>query len=468
MKGVPLLLVLALAAGSARADEAPAPEQPDQAADDESWNAAPPPEQASGVERGESPTPRDHARKVARALLFVPRWLVWGVAQPMRGGAYVYDHYNLPGRYQEAFYNKTRTFGVYPTAKYESGYGVTGGVRLVHHDVLGDEERIKLRGDIGGRYRFGYGVNLRSGERFGRRATVELDFGHERRPNERFFGIGNLDALSALPDMPIAPTDGAWSTRFREDKIGGIALVDVPIAGPLTARLSVGLTTRSMGGTDETDSIERAYETDMLVGWQGVTHAQTVAELAYDSRRSTNPYLSRAIDATGWYAAVHAGRTRGIGDDRSAFDTAGAEVVRYIDLHRGSRVLALRGMVETVTNDRTISFLDLPRLGGTDFLRGYPSSRFRDRALALGSAEYMWDLGNYLAAYTFVDVGRVYRSLEDVSLDVLRVGYGGGMQLHTSTSYVGRVQLAANRDGDVFLELVLSPAFPRRERVGRF
>lgn len=459
----------AATASSEPAPEAPAEPGAPSADDDIDWSKAPPPDQASGIERDEPPTPRDRARDVARVILFVPRWLVWGVAQPMRGTAYVYDHYHIKSLFNSTFYDAKQVYGMYPSASYNTDYGISAGLRGVHHDLFGDSERLKLRGDFGGRYRFGYGINLRSGRRFGDRLGLELDFGQERRPNERFFGIGNLDVASRMPITPLDPDAAAWSTRFREDKIAGLTRVKAHLVGALDLELSGGVSKRTMQDAGETDSIETAYMTGDLAGYDsGVQHAQGELELIYDTRRPTSPYMSRAIDATGWYIAGHVGRTRGVGDDQSSFDFIGGEAQRFIDLWRGSRILSVRAAVETVTNDSFVSFLDLPRLGGYDSLRGYPSSRFRDRAFALASVEYTWDLGVDLAAYTFVDVGRVYRSLQDLTTNDLRVGYGGGLQLHNARAYVGRAQLASSKDGGVMFELILSPAFPRRERIGRF
>jgi outer membrane protein assembly factor BamA len=455
---------------SESAPAAPAVEAPEgQPADPYDWSKAPPADQASGIELDEPPTPRDKVRDVARALLFVPRWLVWGVAQPVRGTAYVYDHYHIKGLFSSTFYDEKQVYGMYPTASYDTDYGISVGLRGVHHDLFGERERLKLRGDFGGRYRFGYGANLRSGTRFGHRLGLELDFGQERRPNERFYGIGNLDEVSTMPPVPIAPTAAAVSTRFREDRIGGLARATAHLLGAIDLEVTGGISKRESQEASEEDSIENSYMTDQLAGWQeDVQHVQGEIELQYDTRHATNPYMSQAIDATGWYIASHIGRTRGVGGDPSSFDFAGAEAQRFFDLWRGSRILSLRAAVETVFNDDFVSFLDLPRLGGHETLRGYPSSRFRDRSYALGSAEYTWDLGNFLAAYTFVDVGRVYPSLTDFTTEGLRVGYGGGLQLHTQVSYVGRAQIAANKDGDIFFELILSPAFPRRDRIGRF
>jgi len=433
------------------------------------WSKAPAADQASGIEQEEGPTPRDRMRDVARVLLFVPRWLVWGVAQPVRGTAYVYDHYHIRSLFSATFYDQEQVYGLYPTASYNTDYGVSFGLRAVHHDLLGEGERLKLRGDFGGRYRFAYGVNLRSGHRFGNRFGLELDFGQERRPNERFYGIGNLDELSTMPPAPIDPNTAAISTRFREDNIAGLLRARAHLVGALDLEVTGGLSKRTTQEDGASDSIETAYMVNELAGWQdGVKEAQGQVELAYDPPHPTNPYMSRAVDATGWYVAGHVGTAKGVGDDPTSFQFAGAEAKRFIDLYRGSRILSLRAAVETVFNDDYIAFLDLPRLGGYEALRGYPSNRFRDRSYALTTAEYTWDLGNSLAAYTFVDVGRVYPSLSDFTLDGLRLGYGGGIQVHTPTSYVGRGQIAANKDGDIFFELILSPAFPRADRIGRF
>ncbi len=437
---------------------------------------APRPDQASGVAQPDDPPATDRLLWIPRALLFLPRLAVWSVGQPIRGSAYAYERYDLAGRVREALFNVDGTFGVYPVAAYETGFGVTAGARLVHKDLLGDGERLKLRATFGGRYRQAYGINVRSGERFGKRVAVELDASYERRPIERFYGIGNGDEVDAAPAMPLDPAmdERAIPSRFREDVVRNVMTIDARIAGALRARTSGALMLRSFAGTGGDDSIERGYRTDRLAGWEsGVRNLYLEHELVYDSRRPTSIYQSRALDATGWLASVHVGRAAGIGGDRSDFFAYGGELQRYFDLYDGSRVLALRALAKAIggsdgRTDGKIAFVDLPRLGGSEHLRGYPGGRFRDRAIALATAELTWDLGNYVAAYTFVDAGRAWRSLVDVRADGLRVGFGGGVQLHTRSSFVARVQVAGSRDGDVAVELVLSPAFGRRERAGRF
>jgi outer membrane protein assembly factor BamA len=323
--------------------------------------------------------------------------------------------------------------GAYPTIAYETGFGISAGARLVHRDLAGRGERLQLRADVGTSSRQAYGLAVRSGERIPG-VALEIDASYERRPDEPFYGVGD-DALGI-------------ETRYRDHIVRAAGTIDVPLVDALSLRFDGAIVGHDLAGAS-------------------VDNARVEGQVVYDSRRPASIYASPVIDATGWFASVYAGVARGLGSDATHFTSYGGEVQRYFDLYAGTRVLALRLLVEAI-DDGDVSFVDLPQLGGTELLRGYPRGRFRDRALTLATAEYSWELGNFLAAYLFVDAGRVWPSLRDFELADPRIGYGGGIQLHTSSSYIARVQLAGSRDGDFVLELVLSPAFPRRERVGRF
>lgn len=478
------LLVAAAALGamaSRRAAAAPGGAVPIASADVTAAEVAdaPRPRDAGGIERPEAESAAGHLIWIPRVVLFLPRWAFWTVAQPIRLASWAYDEYQLGYLYKHGLINIDDTFGITPTASIGGGYGLAVGARVVHRDLLGDDERLRLRGSFGGRLSLGVGLELTSGNRFGDHFALELEAHYERRPHERFYGIGNAGLADPppAPGMPIDPlTDPtAVRSRFRE-KISSAQLVaDLKATSELSLRLSGTVMARDFGN-DDTDplSIERHYDTSRLVGYaDGLEDVYLEAELRYDSRRRGSIYQSHALDATGWLASTYLGGMAGFRGDRSDYLRTGVELQRYFDLYRGSRVLALRVLAETVlgTNggaDGEISFVDLPQLGGRDDLRGYPEGRFRDRALTLASAEYTWDLGNYLAAFLFVDVGRTWHSQRDVELAGFHLGYGGGMQVQNRTSFVARAQLAASREGEVFFQLSLSPAFGRRERTGRF
>jgi outer membrane protein assembly factor BamA len=478
-----VLVAIAAAAGTpARADDplpapAPAPDtQPAPAPAPPTARPKPKITEASGIARPATTPTSHHLLWVPRAILFVPRWAVWLASQPLRLAAWSWEHYQIRERFKGVFFNVDETFGVFPTALFETGFGLNVGARLLHKDVFGRRERISLRAGVGGRYQQIYAGELRTGRRLGNHVAAGVEVRYERRPRDRFFGIGNADQIEPGPTTPLvdpSTEDTAIATRYRETLVRAVVTLDAPITPQLTAKLSTAYMNRDFDSDPDTENrIDRYYDTTRLVGFTGGVHNVYIeSELRYDSRRPTSPYQSRAVDATGWLASLYLGGAAGLGGDRSDFFRYGGEVQRYLDLYRGSRVLALRAMVEStggVHRDTDISFVDLPRLGGNEYLRGYPPDRFRDRASTLFTAEYMWALGNFMSAYAFVDTGRVWHSLRDFTLEEFRVGFGGGLQLQTHNSFLMRLQVAASRDGDVFLEVALSPSFERRERAGRF
>jgi outer membrane protein assembly factor BamA len=131
-------------------------------------------------------------------------------------------------------------------------------------------------------------------------------------------------------------------------------------------------------------------------------------------------------------------------------------------------VLALRLRGEGVSGTLAeVPFTELPQLGGPDDLRGYAVDRFRDRVLAVGSAEYEWDLGYLLTASVFVDAGRVFDALDALDARHLRVGYGVALQGHTEYAFGFRGSLSSSIDGGLFLNLSFNQVFVLDERVRR-
>jgi hypothetical protein len=433
--------------------------------------------EVSGVEIAEPPTVRERYRWIPRVIFFVPRWTFWLAMQPLRFVAWGYE--KTQAQLKGALFSVDQVYGIYPVAGYSTDYGVSLGARFVHRNLFGRKERLKLSADFGGEFRQGYAIQVSSGERVAKRFSASLELRYQRRPGERFFGIGNEDEISMVPSTPIDPqmSDAAIGSRFREDIVRVTTHLDTLLVGNLTLRATGAWAKRDFANPDDgigAEIVDR-YDTSRLIGFDtGVNNLYVEAELIYDSRRQTNKYIAAVMDATGWYASLYTGRAKGLGDDTTDFMRYGGEVQRLIDLYAGSRVLTLRAMVDGVggTDGRTdgkISFIDLPRLGGPDFLRGYPRDRFRVKTVALLTAEYGWDLGNYFGGYLFVDAGRALHEIGDINeLRSYHTGFGGGVEMRTYNSFLFRAQLAASRSGDVFFELALSPAFGRRERAGRY
>src|SRR4051812_9242289 len=174
---------------------------------------APRPDQASGIEVPDDPPPH-RARSIARGLLLFPRAIVWTVAQPIRGATYVYERYELRERFIDATFTDDRKLGIYPVASYDTTYGITGGARVLYKDIFGEGERIKLRGNLGGEYRLAVGARASTGRRFGRIA-LEADTSFERRPRERFYGIGDGSSPGAPPAELIDPSIDPTALKAR-------------------------------------------------------------------------------------------------------------------------------------------------------------------------------------------------------------------------------------------------------------
>jgi len=210
------------------------------------------------------------------------------------------------------------------------------------------------------------------------------------------------------------------------------------------------------------------YDEMSLVGFaHGADNFYGEAALAIDSRTVANRYISQASPSDGWYGRVGAGFTQGVDGDPSHYIRYTADLRRYVNLFNGDRVLVARGYLEGVTAaDDAIPFTDLPRLGGTELLRGFAHDRFRDRVAAVGSLEYDFPLQSWVGAYTFVDAGRVAHDVGALDPNGLHVGWGGGLEFHTHDAFLFRVQAAHSTDG-TFLRFALDPTYDTRGKARR-
>lgn len=436
-----LLLTIILAARVARADEPTA-------ADAE---GAPLPGEESG--RTDTPEGDSTIRNVGQALLTVPRAAVETALAPVRSGIYLYDRYRLSDRFNQAFFDRTETYGLYPTASFDSVYGAGLGARVVHRNLFGAREKFALRGTTGGQFRALIDGSVRSGNRFGDFATLELRGEFERRPQEPFYGIGN--------------DGGETRTRYREELKRVTTYLDLHVAPRLLFRTTGAVTQRVYAGSTEGTSIEMVYDTMALTGFQtGVENMYGEVELRWDRRNREVKAGMHQIYDTGYMLSAFGGRVHqlGAGDDYWRY---GGEAQHFLGLGV-TRSLMTRVHVEAVSGAlEDVAFNQLPALGGSSLLRGYAPGQFRDRAAMVGTVEYFWGLGRMLMASLFVDGGRVYRSFEDVEAANLRMGFGASLQLHESRRYISGLTVASSIDGGVFVNLTFDPVFdhdPRAER----
>jgi hypothetical protein len=436
---------------------------------------APRPDQARGVLVEDAPGAATTALWWApRAILLLPGLVLLSASLPVSALAWAHDEYRLDDWARLIFFTEDARIGLYPVAYIETDFGVNVGARFRYRDIAGKGESFGASASYGRSIREISGA-ARTGQRLGR-LEVHLGAQHQARIRDPFFGIGDADAVDPRDGEVMAPIDPfvdrvALPARFRQD-VTRVALgVDARLAGRLFASITGGLEWRSFSeasrvGDDELE-LSEAYLTADLTGYGAGTATSTYAvELRHDTRRAASPMISAAMPSRGWLLAGFGGFTVGVDGDTTRFLRYGADVQRYLDLHRGTRVLILRLLVEGVWGGYDeIPFVDLPRLGGALHLRGYEHGRFRDRAAALASIEYQWDLSELVTAQLFVDTGRVFSSWLDLTPRDFRLGYGAGLQLHSRQRFILRGQVASSIDGGVFFNLSFDPHLDARRRL---
>ena len=409
---------------------------------------APRPDAARNLVRDDRSGAR-HLLWVPRVVLFVPRWTLWIAAAPVRGGLYAFEYYGLNERLRRLL-SGDGPVAVYPSVARESGHGLTYGV--------GAGVRRWVRGNFlfAGEVRQVYDLRLRSDKLLGEELELELAGQIQLLDDALFFGIGNRD-LEA-PPMPggVDPRAAAVATRFDQQIVRG-ELVGAWRPRPwLTARATAAAADKDFDRIDDPEDgrvdLAAVYDPARLVGFADGVH-QGYGELRaiVDDRAATNPFASLAQPATGWKLEGFAGYARGFAGDPTDTLRYGLDVQRYLDLYFGDRVLVLRAYLEGVTADvDDIPFSELPRLGGSRLMRGYPRNRFRDRAVTAFSVEYRYPISRTLSAFTFLDGGGAWRTLADFDPRELHPGYGAGVQLHTAELFLTRFLVAGGDDGVTF------------------
>jgi hypothetical protein len=419
-----------------------------------------------GEESGRVDVPDDQdsaGRAVARGALWAPRYLLIGVLAPVQGTVWAFDRYQLQERYYDTFYTEDRTFGIVPTAGYQTGLGFVAGGELIWKDAFGRGEQVNLRGMWGGTYRLRSGGAIDTGDRLGPmqlRASGTFD----RLPDDPFFGIGNSDRGPRPPPGtlldPRATTVAVKTyNRYQIANANLSAIVD--LVDHLSAIATGSYIQLRYDPSHKSPSIQTVWVPSELTGFQdGVDQVYGEGELRWDTRRPASPWEPPSLHAVGTYVDGFGGYVHGL-RGASSYWRYGVDLQQYIRVGRGPRVLELRLYGEGVTGSLDqVPFSELPHLGG-DFLRGYVYDRFRDRISVLATAQYYWDISNYAAFSLFVDGGRVYSSLDDLSLDNFRVGLGPGLEVH-GDQFMFESYLGFSIDGDVTFSVQFRPISDRR------
>lgn len=437
----------------------------------EDVEAAPRPEDAAAYEV----EPREPRRRPApaSAVLEVPRVIVKGALQPVRLALWTEDEYHVSAHARELLWSDDRTIGVIPVASWQGGLGLSAGASLIDRDLAGGVAEVRAM--VGTRERYLVLGTVGTGALLGR-WRFETSGGYRDVTDAAFYGYGDGDEVETIPSEPVDPRMGGASYesdfRLQESKLRTAVFYDFPGGVSLTGAGSlrwIDFGEPDPLFDDDDPPTSQVYDTGMLPGYTtGVEAARAEVGVLVDRRRTRHRLQSRAAPSTGFASLAYAGWQEGFDDDLTRFGYGGVDAIQYVDLYGGDRVLSLRATVDAAFApiDR-IPFIELPTLGGSYLMRGYESSRFRDRWAASVSAEYTWPVTEGVASFTFVDAGRVARVADELFTERPRAALGLGVQLHTKRSLLARMWVSANTDGEIMTNVVLDPFFGRRPREAR-
>ena len=261
-------------------------------------------------------------------------------------------------------------------------------------------------------------------------------------PRVAFYGVGNETASNARVSFLYRTTTVGGSARIRPASFfaagGGLDVLDVD-TGP--GRSGV--------------SIERSFAAADTAGLGAAPTYIRSRAFAEIDRRDSPGYTRRG----GLYRLdVYDYHQTNTGSH--SFRQVDAEVDQFVPVLRENWVIALRALASvTGTSDgNTVPYFLMPDLGGSRYLRGYPSWRFRDNTRVLLTGEYRWTAGQFVDMALFVDAGQVAARWSDVDVDRFKKTYGLGVRLHTAGATLVRVEVARTREGTGLI-LAFGPVF---------
>lgn len=405
------------------------------------------------IERPRNGALKRTARAVAKGLLYIPRLALTVLLIPIRGTVTMVSTYDVVERAVDLIYNDARTAAIIPLVGFESGFGLNGGATAFHSDLLGNGERLSATARFGGRYVQAYQLRLAGDHILGAPVWADFVARYESNPALLFAGIGPPTS-SGLFGL-----DGEESFYAQQRALGVFGGgVTLGRRGWFRPGLRGILNRRSFEDPQEQSGrtpISSVYETTELVGFaDGIRTLELQALVQIDARRWRGLWR-RGVFFEAFVGGVRAPRS---------YLHYGGELSVDIPVWLHTRIISFRVAFEGVDGSAgNIPFSELPRLGGADRLRGYPTDSYRDANVAIGTVEYSYPIHKNASGNLFIDVGRVAPSIDDfLSSTGWRLGGGGGILVGSEDDVTFRLSIAGGDAVQVLFSTDFARAFDGR------
>lgn len=306
-------------------------------------------------------------------------------------------------------------------AKYSNSIG--GGPKLFQKALISADSKLTTSATIGLKKQHQFRVKMR-------RVTMLDDFissdyilRYRKLTEESYFGMG-----------PNSEKEN--ESKFDHGQATAEATFRMKLAGRILLDTVLGFDINSISNGDDIEEELAGLHDEVTIG-------RFQFGLRYDFKKTAGSpsNVSEALLAAGLF--------QNLGDGEYSFWRASADATYCFHLFYG-RALALRMRAQMTRpfSDQSIPFYYLSEIGRVESIRGFPTTRFRDRDMVAASLEYRYPIWRRIDTVLFVDVGQVAHDISsDISQDDLSYGYGIGFRLHNDEGLVSSFIIGKSKDG---------------------
>lgn len=315
-------------------------------------------------------------------------------------------------------------FGIFPTALFDFGLRPSVGLYAFLDPFLHPDNRFRVAAAYGGPDWLSIGAKERFILAHDDGGEIIVRGGYLRRPDFPFYGIG--------PDA--RQTDETYYRLSRWEAAASIGLRSEHVGFSAEVRALWEKRDESDYDQPTQEFFPPEYFLEHDVGnWErGMLVEQRLALYA-DTRARGETYLA---SGTGARLDVRGG----LGWDPEDVATQrwlrwGGEASLFLDVTGTRRVFGLNVSADAVepVGDDPVPASALVGLGGLETMRAFYEGRFLGQSAATGTLEYRWPVASFLDAELFASVGNVFGE-RFRGFDLEKMAGSGGFALRTNTS----------------------------------
>lgn len=376
------------------------------------------------------------AHRILLAPFLIPKYAIIFAVSPLIYTGRTIERYHIYERVEDALTNEDRTFFIYPIFGFGGGSGFGGGVGVVHTNLFSKGYELRGSFQIFTNLDIDTGVSFRDRKAFyigGVPVGYKILAQFIRYHDESFFGFGN-DTLESD------------ETEFQLDRIRSGVQFDhqLPLNFHVKPHVVYHLANSGASSGLTPPSSDTFFSSAELDGFgRSLHHIDIGLSLAHDTRNAeVNP-------ESGGLRQFIFRRMQGIGNSGFDYNEYRVEARQYFRLWKERRVLGVRAflVVQDETGSGSVPFYRTSTLDNNAPLRSFSRGRFRDTGYYLFNAEYRYPVWDIIDAVVFVDAGRVFEDIEDLSFKGIKYSFGGGIRFVSRKLPLASLMVGTGKEG---------------------